>query len=165
MVTGPTADHSVVPFYAQVQLFDPGVADAIPDWTAESLEQGVAAGPSGLAILTRGDFKRGAEDLSRVRLRVWVGSSDLGPFSPLVYEGELQVGGDCVVIGSVVGNDLHTVAVPTGVHRVRVHAERRALRKSLMWSWRPCGPAADASWVPSVYAQGALWAARRVGSA
>jgi hypothetical protein len=123
MVAGPAADHNVVPFYAQVQLFDPGVTDAIPDWTAESLEQGVAAGRSGLAILTRGDFERGAEDPSRVRLRVWVGSSDLGSSSPLVYEGELQVGGDGVVIGSVVGNDLHAVAVPMGVHRVRVHAE------------------------------------------
>ena len=71
----------MVPFYAQVQLFDPGVADAIPDWTAKSLDQGVAAGPSGLAILTRRDFEREAEDLSRVRLRVWVGSSDLGPSS------------------------------------------------------------------------------------
>jgi hypothetical protein len=70
MVAGPTADHNVVPFYSQVQLFDPGVADAIPDWTAESLDRGVAAGPSGLAILTRGDFERGAEDLSHVRLRV-----------------------------------------------------------------------------------------------
>jgi hypothetical protein len=26
-----------------------------------------------------------------------------------------------------------------------VHVEPKALRKSLMWSWRPCGPAADAS--------------------
>jgi hypothetical protein len=41
----------------------------------------------------------------------------------LVYEGELQVGGDGVVIGSVVGNHLHPVAEPMGVHRVRVHAE------------------------------------------
>ena len=123
MVAGPIADHVVVPFHGQVQLFDPGVEDAIPDWTAESLERGVAAGPSGLAILTRGDFEREAEDLSRVRLRVWVGSRDLGPSSPLVHEGELQVGGDGVSSGRWVGNDLHAVAVPTGVHRVRVHAE------------------------------------------
>jgi hypothetical protein len=53
MVAGPTADHSVVPFHALVQLFDPGVEDAIPEWTDESLELGVAAGPSGLSILTR----------------------------------------------------------------------------------------------------------------
>jgi hypothetical protein len=123
MVAGPAADNTVVPFHAQVHLFDPGVEDAIPEWTAESLEQGVAAGPSGLSILTRADFERRAEDLSRVRVRVWVGSSDLGPSSPLVYEGELKVGGDGVVIGSVVGNELHAVAVPMGVHRVRVYAE------------------------------------------
>ena len=123
IVAGTTADHSVVPYHAQVQEFDPGVEDAIPEWTDESLEQGVAAGPSGLAILTRGDFERGAEDLSRVRVRVWVGRSEPPPSSPLVYDGELQVGGDGVVIGSVVENDLHAVAVPMGVHRVRVHAE------------------------------------------
>ena len=60
MVAGPIADHVVVPFHGQVQLFHPGVEDAIPEWTDESLEQGVAAGPSGLSILTRGDFERGA---------------------------------------------------------------------------------------------------------
>ena len=122
MVAGPAADHTVVPFHAQVQLFDPGVEDAIPEWTAESLEQGVAAGPSGLSILTRADFERGAEDLSRVRVRVWVGRSDLRP-STVVYEGDLQVGGDGVVIGSVVGNDLHAVAVSMGVYRVRIRVE------------------------------------------
>jgi hypothetical protein len=60
MVAGPAAEHTVVPFHTQVQLFDPGVEDAIPEWTAESLEQGVAAGPSGLSILTTADFERGA---------------------------------------------------------------------------------------------------------
>jgi len=29
------------------------------------------------------------------------------------------------MVGSVVGNDLHLVAVPTGDHRVRVHVEPR----------------------------------------
>lgn len=146
MAAGPSADHSVVSFHARVQVFDPGVGDAMPEWTDESLKQGVAAGPSGLAILTRGDFERETVHLSRVRVRMWVGRSDLRPSSPLVYDGELQVGGDGVVIGSVVGNNLHTVAVPMGVHRVRVHVEPKGRSGSrLMWSWRPCGPAADAS--------------------
>jgi hypothetical protein len=30
-----------------------------------------------------------------------------------------------VVIGSAVGNHLHPVAEPMGVHRVRVHAEQK----------------------------------------
>jgi hypothetical protein len=124
-MAGPAADHSVVPFYAQVELFDPSASDPIPLWTERSLEQGVSASPSGLSILTRSDFERGAEDLARVRVRVWLGRGDVRPSGVLVFEGELRAGGEGVMVGSVVGNDLHRVAVPRGDHRVRVHVEPR----------------------------------------
>jgi hypothetical protein len=149
MAAGPTANHRVVPFYAQVQLFDPGVADAIPDWTAESLEQGVAAGPSGLAILTRDDFERGAEDLSRVRLRVW--SEVVTSVIPARWSTRANLRLVAMAWSSGQWSGTTCMRWPyrwafTGSESMQ---SRRALRKSLMWSWRPCGPAADASWVPS----------------
>jgi len=52
MGAGPASDHSVVPFYGQVELFDPSAGDPIPVWTDDSLERGVSASPSGLSILT-----------------------------------------------------------------------------------------------------------------
>ena len=125
MGAGPAADHRIVPFYGQVELFDPSAGDPIPVWTDESLKRGVAAGPSGLSILTKSDFERGAEDLARVRVRVWLGRGDVRPSSVLVHEGELRVGGEGLMVGSVVGNDLHLVEVPIGDHRVRVLVEPR----------------------------------------
>jgi hypothetical protein len=105
-----------------VDVFDPTVTGAIPTWTDESLDRGIAAGPSGMAIATRSDFERGGDDLASVRMRVWVG--DTGAVSgSAIYEGALRIGGEGIVVGSVVGNDLHHVAVPAGEYRVRVHVE------------------------------------------
>jgi hypothetical protein len=122
METSPQGEHSTVPYYAQVDVFDPTVTSAIPMWTDEFIHRGIAAGPSGMAIATRSDFERGSDDLASVRMRVWIG--DTGAVSgSAIYEGALQIGGEGIVIGSVVGNDLHRVAVPAGDYRVRVHVE------------------------------------------
>jgi hypothetical protein len=76
MDTSPLGEHSTVPYYAQVDVFDPTVTGAIPTWTDESLDRGIAAGPSGMAIATRSDFERGGDDFASVRMRVWVGAPE-----------------------------------------------------------------------------------------
>jgi hypothetical protein len=86
METSPAAEHSTVPYHAQVDVFDPTVSDAIPMWTDDSLGRGVAAGRSGLAIATRSDFERGIDDLASVRIRVWIGDTQ-SPSGSVIYEG------------------------------------------------------------------------------
>jgi hypothetical protein len=102
MDTSPLGEHSTVPYYAQVDVFDPTVTGAIPMWTDESLDQGIAAGPSGMAIATRPDFERESDNLASVRMRVWIG--DTGAVSgSAIYEGALRIGGEGIMVGSVVG--------------------------------------------------------------
>ena len=122
METSPAAEHSTVPYHAQVDVFDPTVSDAIPMWTDDSLGRGVAAGRSGLAIATRSDFVRGSDDLASVRIRVWIGDTQ-SPSGSVIYEGPLGIGNEGVLVGSIVGSDLHNVAVPAGDYRVKVHVE------------------------------------------
>lgn len=119
---GPVADYSTVPHYAQVDVFDPSVNDAIPVWTDASLAQGIAAGRSGMAIATRSDFERGSDDLATVRIRIWVGEAKAVADS-VIYDGTLQIGNEGIMIGSIVGNDLLRVAIPAGDYRVEVHLE------------------------------------------
>jgi hypothetical protein len=90
----------------------------------ESLDQGIAASPSGMAIATRSDFERGSDDLVSVRIRVWVGDTQTLSGS-VIYEGALRIGEEGILVGSVVGNDLHPVGVPADDYRVRVHLEPR----------------------------------------
>jgi hypothetical protein len=124
METSPAAEHSTVPYHAQVDVFDPTVTDPIPMWTDDSLGRGIAASPSGMAIATRSDFERGSDDLVSVRIRVWVGDTQTLSGS-VIYEGALRIGEEGILVGSVVGNDLHPVGVPAGDYRVRVHLEPR----------------------------------------
>lgn len=122
MDAGPLADHSTVPYYAQVDVFDPSVDDAIPIWTDSSLGQGIAASRFGMAIATRSDFERGSDDLGTVRIRVWIGEATAVAGSA-IYEGTLHVGNEGIVMGSIVGNDLRRVAIPAGDYRVEVFVE------------------------------------------
>jgi hypothetical protein len=127
MDTSPLGEHSTVPYYAQVDVFDPTVTGAIPMWTDESLDQGIAASPSGMAIATRSDFERGSDDLVSVRIRVWVGDTQTLSGS-VIYEGALRIGEEGILVGSVVGNDLHPVGVPRATTESGFTSSRGRLR-------------------------------------
>jgi hypothetical protein len=123
----PVADYSFVPFYAQLQLYDPSSGDPLPEWTEDSLDQGVAAGRSGLTIATRSDFEPGVDDLAEVRIRVWVvGGTGVDVSGELIHEGRLRIGAEGLLVGSVVGNDLRQVSVPAGDQNVKVYVSPRA---------------------------------------
>ena len=124
MDTRPIAEHSTVPYHAQVVAFDPTVADAVPTWADDSLDRGIAAGQSGIAIATRSDYESGSDDLASVRMRVWIGAAQT-PAGSVIYEGALRIGGDGLMVGSVVGNDLRHVTVRAGDYRVKVYVEPR----------------------------------------
>jgi hypothetical protein len=105
------------PYYAQVALFDPTVTDSYPDW-GMGHEEAVAS-RNGIAVETRPDH------LGPVAIEVWTGTFDGTRLQRLVLEGDMTVlGNRGVVVGSVTGNDLRHVAIPAGVHRVFVYANR-----------------------------------------
>jgi hypothetical protein len=41
----------------------------------------------------------------------------------VIYEGPLGIGNEGALVGSIVGSDLHNVAVPAGDYCVKVHVE------------------------------------------
>jgi hypothetical protein len=104
----------VKPFNAQVELSDANTR-AYPQW--QTGEEAVAALPQSVAVATRGD------DRGNVVIEVWDDELQVEDpsLSEALYDGELVVTDDKVVVGNSVGNELHPVNVPTGRHRIRVY--------------------------------------------
>ena len=106
-----TAD--VVPLYAQIVAFDEHDPDGLPE--AESGDEQVVAGFSGLTVATRSDWVASEATVFPVRVEVWEGSgpTDAGDLH-VAWRGEITVGSGGLTVGSLVGADLHRVATRPG---------------------------------------------------
>lgn len=111
------SSHETRPYYAQIAVIDPTVKGAYPDWGIGESE--VVFGPSGIAVETRPDH------LGPVAIEVWTGELPGAASLRLVRSGYLEVKGQRgVLVGSVIGSDLHTAKIPRGKHQVLVYANR-----------------------------------------
>ena len=111
---GRLACIEVTPFHAQVEISDPNARD-YPQWpTGDEL---VVSLPQCVAVATQGD------DRGKVAIEVWDKSLDANDpeMSTVLFDGEFVTTTDRVLVGSVVGNDLHTISIHQGRHRLRVY--------------------------------------------
>lgn len=116
-VVPPHIAVQVVPYYAQVMLFDPDDPDSLG--VPETGEEAVVATASGLTVATRSDFVAAADAVVPITVEVWRGEGAPAGLTE-VWTGELRVGRNGLRVGMVVGNDLHAVELPSGDHAVRV---------------------------------------------
>ncbi len=105
----------VTAYYGQVELRDPHARD-YPQW--ETGEEAVAALPQSVAVATRGDQQ------GKVVIEVWQNALEVEApeVSEPLYDGELVVTDDKVVIGNTAGNEFHPVPVAPGRYRLTVFA-------------------------------------------
>jgi hypothetical protein len=105
----------VTPYYAQVALLDSTVQDAYPEW--DGAPEAVAT-DHGVAVQTRPDH------LGSVFVEVRQGESECDEGERLVLDTRLTVESTTgVVVGSVIGNELHEVGLGAGPHRLQVHVK------------------------------------------
>jgi hypothetical protein len=111
----PTSTFQVVPLHQQVEIRDAAGAE-VPQWGSEA--EAAIASDQCLLLATRSDLD------GPVEVDVWVGVG--GPEAPagqLVFDGELNITGDEVLIGNSLGGQLHRIPLPIGWHSVRVYAD------------------------------------------
>ncbi len=107
------AGFEVIPFNGQVEIGDPNARN-YPQW--ETGEEAVVALPQCVAVATRGDAQ------GSVVIEVWKGALEVEePVSHPLYDGDLVLTENKVMVGNTVGNDLHELAVAAGSHRLRVY--------------------------------------------
>jgi hypothetical protein len=106
----------VVPYYAQVLLVDPSKSDGVPAFSDGA--ETVVSTTGGIAVGTRSDVVEGA--VVPVTVDVWI--ADEPANLVVIWRGEITVGAQGIAVGSVVGNDLHPLAIEPGRHRVAVFA-------------------------------------------
>jgi hypothetical protein len=102
----------VLPLYNQVHIRDPRSTD-FPQW--ETGDEPVVADSQCIAVATRSDV---AGPIS-VEVRSGDSAEDLEGWG-LLFDGELLLTGDTVVVGNYVANEIYPVTVGQGWHRVRV---------------------------------------------
>jgi hypothetical protein len=110
----------IVPYYAQILFFDPAGAESIP--MSETSMEPVASSDSGLAVFTRSDWVQSANDVVPVTIEVWLNEAPIDFDGPEVWRGPIVIGEQGVNVGSVVGGDLHSVAISPGSYTVSVLA-------------------------------------------
>jgi hypothetical protein len=93
---------SVWPYFHQVELGDPLVAD-YPQW--QTGEEPAVAIETSVAVATRPDSQGGV-----VELEVWSGPAE--PLPVLRWDGHIVRQGEKAVVGNTEGDDLHAVAPP-----------------------------------------------------
>jgi hypothetical protein len=108
----------VVPAYAQVVAFDETDPDGLP--VPETGGETVVVGFTGLCVATRSDWVASQGAVVPVRLEVWEVPGPDSDDLHLAWEGEITVGATGLTVGSAIGADLHTVALPHGRHRIQV---------------------------------------------
>ena len=111
---GRLARVEVTPFHAQVEISDPNARD-YPQWpTGDEL---VVSLPQCVAVATQGD------DRGKVAIEVWDKSLDANDpeMGTVLFDGEFVTTTNRVMVGNIVGNDLHTISTREGRHRLRVY--------------------------------------------
>lgn len=103
----------VRPYYGQVELGDPN-SSTYPEF--DTGEESVVALPHYLLVATRGD----AEGKVTIEVRRGDAAVDDQRASASIFDGELFLSDETVVVGTSVGSDLYAVRLGAGPHRVRV---------------------------------------------
>jgi len=103
---------AVLPLHAHIDIRDPAT-DEYPQWVTG--EEAVVATSQCIAVATRGDV----DGRVVVELALDDGAT-IDPGWRQVFEGELLLTGDDVVVGNYVAGEAHVVRVGRGNHRVRV---------------------------------------------
>ncbi len=117
-----TLAASIVPDHGVLCLYDPEVRDSIPIPQPEDVC--VSASAHGLLVLGLPDFDFSIGDVNEVAVEVW--AQQRPPDSESLREwwsGSLDVKGDRLEVGSVIGADLYDVAIQPGVHDVLVFVD------------------------------------------
>jgi hypothetical protein len=113
---GLVGRFSVFPMYHQLEVRDAASADGCPQW--ETGEEPVLAASQCIVLATRSDLE------GEVQVEVWVGGLDGEPAGPLLFDGELLVTEQGVVVGSSLTEELHPIGLPIGWHPLRIYADR-----------------------------------------
>jgi hypothetical protein len=113
----PLLSAKVVPLYAQVVLYDEMDPDGLP--AADTDEESVVAGFSGLTAATRSDWVETAQAVLPIQIEVWEDSAPQDDDLHVAWEGEITIGTTGVMVGSVVGASLHRVSVAMGRRMIR----------------------------------------------
>lgn len=103
----------VLPLHAQIEIRDAATAE-YPQW--ETGEEAVVATAQCIAVATRDD----ADGLVTIEVRRDQNQDIADDQWRLVYEGELLLTGENVVVGSYLAAQEHTRALGRGWHQVRV---------------------------------------------
>jgi len=107
----PRLEFETPPYYGQVALFDPAVADAYPQWSTGDEE--AVVGSHGVVVATRSDEE------GPVSIELWIGPYTADETLRLIADGALLASKGQLVVGSVVGNDLREVSLD-GVQHLSV---------------------------------------------
>jgi hypothetical protein len=116
------AAADLIPYQAQVVLFDPAGLDDLLTWGTGN--EPVLSTDRALAVATAPDWDEATRVLRRVRAEVWEGepTTEAGQLAPVVWRGVISVGDEGLLLGSVTGSDLRPVPAAPGSHSVEVRA-------------------------------------------
>ena len=103
------AAAELIPYEAQVVLFDPAGQDDLLTW--DTGNEPVRSTDRALAVATAPDWDEVTRLLRQVRAEVWEGepTTEAGRSAPVVWRGVISVGDEGLVLGSVTGADLRRV--------------------------------------------------------
>ena len=104
----------VTPYNAQVELSDVD-AQEYPQWLTGN--EAVVSLPNSIAVATQGD------DRGKVVVEAWSGEleADDSDLSQPMFDGEFSTTRGMANIGNTVGNELHSIVLSLGRHRIRVY--------------------------------------------